>query len=432
MSGFVKSSSADVNILFAASIGDISAIVTLNSVTSTGFSLTASDPITLKIGSEGPGSGVNVAFAEGETKTYSLDVSVGPVYTATTANGTVISAFMVNALGGAAPAPAPAPAPASIPAGILINIPIEIDAGNFATALTVQGESVSYNHVHLPLEYQTAPVDPTAVNMANTFRWREDQVDQTQVEVESNAAAIGSYANGKAVVKALFKASLEGADLRNVAMAQGVVYADDSARTTVSDPVKFYESKDIHTVGNAVGSTLKAYLQEYLYDNLSKAIGLAATTGVIDITLSRSGAAASEIVAEALSEQLCGVGNTEQGVAALALRQNIYEQMFTLAPERFVESDLMRRDPAADSQFKNLPFQIGDTMAFLVTFRFPASQISAPVVESAIRVANNANVYVDTGSKIQVIAPADSTATTRPQLSDFPNCTVMLRTKLLA
>ena len=145
--------------------------------------------------------------------------------------------------------------------------------------------------------------------------------------------------------------------------------------------------------------------------------------------MSRSGSSASEIVAEALASQICGTDATEQGVAALALRQNIYEQMFTLAPERFQESTLMNQDPAANSQYKDLPFQPNDTMAFLVTFKFPANQISAPVVQNAIRTANS-SVYVDTGSKISVAAPTDTTSTTRPQLSDFPNCTVMLRAKL--
>ena len=316
-------------------------------------------------------------------------------------------------------------------APILINIPIEIDAGSFATSMAVQGEAVSYNHVHLPLEYQTAPADPTYANMAATFQWKEDAADQTQVVVDIASTAVSTYANGKAVVKALFKAALLGGDLRNVALSQGIVYADDSARDTVTDPAKYYVSKDIHTAGTASGSTLKAYLQEYLYDNLSKAIGLAATTGVIDITLSRDGSAAAEIIAEALANEICGTGNTEQGVAALALRQNIFEQMFALAPERFRESDLMRRDPAADSQYKDLPFQLNDTMAFLVTFKFPATQISAPVVQNAIRTGES-SVYVDTGSKIAVSAPADATSLTRPQLSDFPDCTVMLRTKLMA
>jgi hypothetical protein len=312
---------------------------------------------------------------------------------------------------------------------INIQIPIEIDAGNFATTMTVQGETVTYNHVHLPLLYRTAGVDPTVANMQSTFQWKEDPANQTQVIVDISGGAIGSYANGTAVVKALFKAALDGNTLQNIAMTSGVVYADDSARNTSTDPVKFYVNKDLHVAGTDAASTLKAYLQEYLYNNLSKAIGLAATTGVIDITLSRSGANASEIIAEALANQICGSSATEQGVAAAALRQNIYEQMFTLAPERFQESTLMNQNPAADGTYKNLPFVVDDTMAFLVTFKFPANQISAPVAQSAIRTGNT-NVYVDTGNKINVVTPADTTSTTRPNLSDFPNCTVLLRTQL--
>ncbi len=310
-----------------------------------------------------------------------------------------------------------------------INIPIEIDAGNFATAVTVQGETVSYNHVNLPLQYETASGNPTVVELGSTFIWKEDAADQTQVVVDISGGAIGTYADGTAVVKALFKAALEGGDLRNIEMASGVVYADDSARNTTSDPVKYYVDKDTHTAGTSSGSTLKAYLQEYLYDNLSKVIGLAATTGVIDITLSRGGDSASEIISQALASQICGSSATEQGVAAAALRQNIYEQIFALAPERFQDSSLMRRTTANDADYKDMPFVTGDTLAFLVTFKFPASQISAPVVRNAIRTGDS-SVYVDTGSKISVATAADSTSTTRPNLQDFPNCTVLMRTKL--
>jgi hypothetical protein len=311
-----------------------------------------------------------------------------------------------------------------------INIPIEIDAGNFATAVTVQGETVSYNHVNLPLQYETASGNPTVTELGSTFIWKEDAADQTQVVVDISGGAIGSFANGTAVVKALFKAALEGGDLRNIGMESGVVYADDSARDTTEDPVKYYEDKDTHTAGTSSGSTLKAYLQEYLYDNLSKVIGLAATTGVIDITLSRGGSSASEIIAEALASQICGSSNTEQGVAAAALRQNIYEQIFSLAPERFQDSSLMRRTTANDAEYKDMPLVSGDSLAFLVTFKFPASQISAPVVRNAIRTTDS-SVYVDTGNKISVATAADSTSTTRPNLSDFPACTVLMRTKLV-
>ena len=316
-------------------------------------------------------------------------------------------------------------------APIDINIPIEIDAGSFATAVTVQGESVTYNHFNLPLQYDTQGGDVTLQEVAQVFQFKEDAADQTQVVVDVYQNAIGSFADGQAVVKALFKSALDANVLYNIDMPEGPVYADDSARDTSAsaDPVKYYVDKDIHTAGTGSGSTLKAYLQEYLYDNLSKVIGLAATTGVIDITLSRDGSTASEIIAQALASQICGSSATEQGVAAAALRQNIYEQIFALAPERFQDSSLMRRTTANDAEYKDMPLVTGDTLAFLVTFKFPSSQISAPVVRNAIRTTDS-SVYVDTGNKISVATAADSTSTTRPNLSDFPNCTVLMRTKL--
>jgi hypothetical protein len=307
-----------------------------------------------------------------------------------------------------------------------INLPIEIDAGSFATALTMQGETVTFNHFNVPLNYTTAGGDPLIEDVKQVFLWKEDPSDQAQVLVDVTSDAIGSFTNGQAVIKALFKNALDSGNLYNIPLSSGPVYADGSARDTSTVPVKFYQDKDTHLAGDDMGSTLKSYLQEYLYDNLSKAIGLAATTGTIDIAMSRDSNAASEIIAEALASELCGSSNTEQGVAAAALRQNVYEQMFTLAPERFSDSSLMNRPTANDSTYKLLPFIQGDTLSFLVTFKFPAAQITAPIVQNALRTGNS-DVYVDTGNKIQVVSAADATSQTRSNLSDFPNCTVMLR-----
>ncbi len=313
-------------------------------------------------------------------------------------------------------------------APISINIPIEIDAGSFDTAVTVQGETVTYNKVNIPLLYGTQNGDPTSNVLGSVFMWKEDSTDQTQVVVDINPDQVGPYANGTTAVKALFKAALQGTQLRNLALTSGVVYADETARNTESDPVKYYINRNTQTDGNFTSAGLKAYLLQYLYENLSATIGLAATTGDLDITLSRDGVDAAEIVAEALTSQICGSGATEQGVAAAALRQNIYEQMFTLAPERFQDSDLMRKPSANDESYKTMPFTKDDTISFLVTYKFPASQITAPVFQNAIRSAGN--TFVSTGSKITVAAPADATTLTRPNLSDFPACTVLLRTKI--
>lgn len=311
---------------------------------------------------------------------------------------------------------------------ISINIPIEIDAGSFDTAVTVQGETVTYNHVNIPLMYGTQNGDPTSGILGQCFLWKEDSTDQTQVVVDINPDPVSTYANGTAAVKALFKAALLGTQLRNLSLTSGVVYADDSARNTETDPVKYYVNRSVHTDGNFTSANLKAYLLQYLYENLSATIGLAATTGDMDITLSRDGVDAAEIIAEALTSQICGNSNTEQGVAAAALRQNIYEQMFTLAPDRFQDSSLMRMTTANDAVYKDMPFIKDDTISFLVTYKFPASQITAPVFQNAIR--SNGNTFVSTGSKITVVSPADATTLTRPNMSDFPPCTVLLRTKI--
>jgi hypothetical protein len=310
---------------------------------------------------------------------------------------------------------------------IRIQIPIEINAGSFDTAMTVQGERVTYNKVQLPLKYQTAPADPSSEDMAATFQWMEDPVNQTQVLTQINPGAVGSFVNGKAVLKTLFQAALDGTSLKNIGLSgEGIVYADTTVpRNTITDPVKYYVDKDTHVAGVDTGSTLKSYLEEYLYDNLSATIGLAATTGQLNINMNRVSngtvKSASEVIAEALASQMSDTDAT-QSVASISIRQNIYEQMFTLAPERFVESELMRREPAANGSFRNMPFQPGDNLAFLATFRFPASSISTFTVENVLRTGN---LIVPLGNRVSVTTPAQNISNSN--LSDFPEATVLMR-----
>jgi hypothetical protein len=329
-------------------------------------------------------------------------------------------------------------------APVLINLPVEIDAGEFFTQMTVQGETVKYNKVHVPLEYTTVSGDVTYSQMAQAIVYKEDAADQTKVIVDLSGGAIGTHTNGKAVIKALFKKALEGSTLKSLDIS-GVVYADNTARNTATDAVKFYVNKDTHKSGlltDLSGANLAGYLREYLYDNLSAAIGLAATTGEINITLNRqygdiSGAAASEIIADMLAKKLAGEAlgtETDAETVGKALRQNIYEQMFVLAPERFKETNLMRKagEPATDDKYTSLPFQVNDTLAFLVTFKFPGKNISAPVLQHALTTTQQ--TYTATGDKITVTTPSSNTllpgTTGNYILNDFPNCTVMMRAKL--
>jgi hypothetical protein len=346
---------------------------------------------------------------------------------------------------------------------ILINLPVEIDAGDFATTMEVQGETVKYNKVHVPLEYTTISGDVTAETMRKAIEYIEDPVDQTKVKVDLSGASIvqgpTTYNGGRAVFKALFKKALEGTALKALEfdLSGGIVYADNTTKRDTrgvqgGDPVKFYLGKETsqHKSGlgtDLSGATLANYLRMYLYDNLSAAIGLAATSGDVNVTLSRGSDTASEIIAEALAKRIAGeqlTNETGHADIGIALRQNMYEQMFVLAPERFKESDLMRKPgtPAKDDIKFGLPFQVGDTLAFLVTFKFPASQITAPLMSSLYPASNS--TYVNAGDKITVtssttaapnLARTPATAsglTTSPMLSNFPDCTVLLRAKLNA
>ena len=323
------------------------------------------------------------------------------------------------------PTPTSTPTPRATPPAspIEINIPIEIDAGDYAVALTAQGEVVSYSKVHIPLKYETsaAASDPSAASVGAAIRYKEDVDDQTKVDVT---------VYNETTVKDLFKAALDGSSLTWSGMTDGVVDSSGSTRNMTSDPLKYYVDKATHNLHSVAGSpdtrNLEAYLREYLYDNLKAAIGLAATSGDIDITMSRKidndDIDVSEIVSDALIKKLSPPANAEAAVvvAAKALRQNIYEQMFTLAPARFAA---MNETNALE---KPLPFIKDDSLAFLVTFKFPGSSISAPVFANKLDVADS-NVAVLTGSKIDVKtqAPASNIV-----FNDFPHCTVMMRTVL--
>jgi hypothetical protein len=276
--------------------------------------------------------------------------------------------------------------------------------------------------VHIPLKYETsaAAADPSAANVGAAIKYKEDVVDQTKVDVK---------VDNETTVRELFKKALDGSSLEWSGMTNGVINADGTSRAMTATSLKYYVDKATHKVHSDGSSTrdLEAYLREYLYDNLSAAIGLAATSGDIDITMERAGSAASEIVSEALATKLSlSTGTEAELVAAKTLRQNIYEQMFTLAPARFAEGSLMRAGVGADAEYAPLPFIVGDSLAFLVTFKFPGSSISAPVFANKLDVANS-DVAVLTGDKVsvQTQAPASNIV-----FNDFPHCTVMMRTVL--
>jgi hypothetical protein len=164
-----------------------------------------------------------------------------------------------------------------------------------------------------------------------------------------------------------------------------------------------------------------------LYDNLSATIGLAVTTGKIEIDMTRTENGTTRTAAQIISANLSEKLANETDALSAALRQNVYEQMFLKAPERFLESELRRRDPAANSTYRALPFQPGDTIAFLTTFKFPAEKIFSPAILNALR---SGLLTIPVGDKITVATTSLTPDLGNPAFDDFPDATVLVRIKL--
>lgn len=277
---------------------------------------------------------------------------------------------------------------------VTLNIPVEVSAGTHATNVTVQGEAVTYNYVHIPLKYQTISGDMVASALGALFQYKEDS-NQSQILVDVSGSTT--------TFQTLLESALTSGSLTPLS-ATGVVFSDNTSRNLSNAPLKYYVDASTHpTASDISGASLTAYIKEYLYDNLSSALGLAGTTGALSITLNQA-----STIAQGLLDQVCGSTFT-----SYAIRQNLYEQLYQLAPERF--------SAGSNATFQPLPFQAGDAITFLVSFQFPSSMITTPVYQNAMRV-NGSSVYVGTGNKIQV-----QTGTTSPVLQSFPDCTVMLR-----
>ena len=276
---------------------------------------------------------------------------------------------------------------------VTVNIPVEVNAGTHATNVTVQGETVSYNYLHIPLKYNTVSGDLATSSLSALFKYKED-ADSSQVLVDVSGSTTGLQTVLETALSSIFLTPY---------ITSGVVFSDNSSRNLSTNPLKYYENATTHmTASDVSGASLVAYVREYLYDNLASTVGLAETTGALSISLD------IQSVATQLLSQLTGSGITSQ-----AIRQNIYEQLYQLAPSRF--------SAGTNATFQPLPFQAGDSLVFLITFQFPSSLISTPVYQNVMRLGNSP-LFIDTGHKIQVLS-----GTTTPVVQNFPDCTVLLR-----
>jgi hypothetical protein len=250
--------------------------------------------------------------------------------------------------------------------------------------------------VNLPLESVVSTT--TTAALQSTFQWKVDANQSTTV----TATTITD-------IQSLFQSALQG-PLSPLSTFSTTVYSDGTVRNITaasdnSDPL-------LPTSG-----TLKTYLLRYLYENMTAAIGLAATTGDLDILLERNGVPAADLISAEAADLIC----SSIQESAHELRKSILAQMQAAVPERFTETP-------APSDFTALPFLPNDSLSLRITFQFPATMITAPVSEHILRIQRS-NLYLDVGSKITVRRPA--TVTNIP-FSSFPSCTVYLRVILPA
>jgi hypothetical protein len=310
--------------------------------------------------------------------------------------------------------PAPAPEPAPAPAGTKVSIllPIQVDFNQFGDiTVRVEGEDVSYNY-DLRLHYYSKSTDTKAVDLCNNvFKYNESTVSDALTDVSCSAPT---------TLKGLIKTALDASDL-SCAVPRKVygLSGDMAMKPDMSD-----NSGTLLTTRPAL---MKDYLRGWLYTYLYDIIGLAATTGSIELDMSGF----SEYISENLKTQLC-----DGGATGAAVREFIFKAMFVQDPARFQNASGASTAPDFSGQtlankdlLRGMPFKAGDSLSFLIKFNFPKGNIKAPVQSTVLRlgtttngitVGDQTNITVSTMSLSNTIAPGDL-------FRDFRQCLVWLQ-----
>jgi hypothetical protein len=305
-------------------------------------------------------------------------------------------------------APAPAPAPAGTKVSILL--PIQVDFNQFGDiTVRVEGEDVSYNY-DLRLHYYSKVTDTKAVDLCNNvFKYNESTVSDALTDVSCSAPA---------TLKALIKTALDASDISCTVPRKVYNLSGDMAKDPMTD-----NSGGLLVTRPAL---MKDYLRGWLYTHLYDIIGLAATTGSIDLDMSGF----SEYISENLKTQLC------EGANGAAIREFIFKAMFVQDPARFQNASGSSTAPDFSGQtlankdlLRGMPFKAGDSLSFLIKFNFPKGNIKAPVQSTVLRlgtttagitVGEQTNITVSTKSLSNTIAPGDL-------FRDFRQCLVWLQ-----
>jgi hypothetical protein len=294
---------------------------------------------------------------------------------------------------------------------VSILLPIQVDFNQFGDiTVRVEGEDVSYNY-DLRLHYYSKVTDVCATDLCNNvFKYNESTVSDALTDVSCSAPS---------TLKALIKTALDASDISCAVPRKVYNLSGDMAREPLTD-----NSGGLLTTRPAL---MKDYLRGWLYTHLYDIIGLAATTGSIDLDMSGF----SEYISENLKTQLC-----DNGTNGAAVREFIFKAMFVQDPARFQNASGSSTAPDFSGQtlankdlLRGMPFKAGDSLSFLIKFNFPKGNIKAPVQSTVLRlgtttagitVGEQTNITVSTKSLSNTIAPGDL-------FRDFRQCLVWLQ-----
>jgi hypothetical protein len=294
---------------------------------------------------------------------------------------------------------------------VSILLPIQVDFNQFGDiTVRVEGEDVSYNY-DLRLHYYSKVTDVCATDLCNNvFKYNESTVSDALTDVSCSAPA---------TLKALIKTALDASDISCAVPRKVYNLSGDMAKEPMTD-----NSGSLLTTRPAL---MKDYLRGWLYTHLYDIIGLAATTGSIDLDMSGF----SEYISENLKTQLC-----DNGANGAAVREFIFKAMFVQDPARFQNASGSSTAPDFSGQtlankdlLRGMPFKAGDSLSFLIKFNFPKGNIKAPVQSTVLRlgttttgitVGEQTNITVSTKSLSNTIAPGDL-------FRDFRQCLVWLQ-----
>jgi hypothetical protein len=282
-----------------------------------------------------------------------------------------------------------------------IKLPVEVDLSGLVATINAQGELVTYSGIDFAVTEATSTC--VAAQFAGATLYKEGaDADKVQVDLSGGFYEARVAAALKASLNSIADAALTGPHADEMS---GV-----GAGLAISNASKHFDSYAL-PAQNGQGVTMDAFLKRHIYNYLIHNLGGQAVSSVL--VVSEAGIAAlgndmnidwddtdADLIASKLKDALTTAANSA------FVRQSIYEQMLQSAPSR-----LTAQHPATDvagqgvdSEYRQVPFESGDSLAFLIKFIF--AQPAVNVGSSKPFSSNTTADYTSPSSKITVANPA--------------------------